>query len=102
LVHSRLFGALDGFDVVRPYDHEVDEIHRLYLALATKGQISAAEVDQLRELAHALEQREGVEAIVLAGTDLNLVFTEANAGFAAVDCAAAHIAAIVTEMAKAD
>jgi aspartate/glutamate racemase len=43
-------------------------------------------------------RRDGVEAIVLAGTDLNLVFNEANAGFPAVDCLAAHIDAIVAEM----
>jgi len=41
-----------------------------------------------------------VEAIVLAGTDLNLVFNEANAGFPAVDCAAAHIDAIVAQMSR--
>jgi aspartate/glutamate racemase len=34
----------------------------------------------------------------LAGTDLNLIFNEANAGFPAIDCAAAHITAIVEEM----
>lgn len=32
------------------------------------------------------------------GTDLNLVFSEADAGFPAVDCAAAHIGAIVDRM----
>ena len=37
---------------------------------------------------------------MLAGTDLNLVFNETNTGFPAVDCAVAHIAAIVEEMMK--
>jgi aspartate racemase len=45
-------------------------------------------------------RRDGVGAIVLAGTDLNLVFNETNAGFPAVDCLAAHIEAIVAEMAQ--
>jgi len=97
-----LFGTLEAFDVVRPRDDEIDEIHRIYLGLATEGKISADDAAKLRELAHTLERRDGVEAIVLAGTDLNLVFTEANAGFPAVDCAAAHIEAIVVEMAKKD
>ena len=44
--------------------------------------------------------RDGIEAIVLAGTDLNLVFNETNAGFPAVDCAAAYIEAIVAQMAR--
>jgi aspartate racemase len=101
-IESSLFGTLEAFDVVRPRDDEIDEIHRIYLGLATEGKISADDAAKLRELAHTLERRDGVEAIVLAGTDLNLVFTEANAGFPAVDCAAAHIEAIVVEMAKQD
>jgi aspartate racemase len=39
-IDRNLFGALDAFDVVRPKDDEVDEIHRIYLGLATRGQIS--------------------------------------------------------------
>ena len=97
-IDSKLFGALDAFDLVRPRDDEVDEIHRIYLGLATEGQISADDEARLRELAHTLCRRDRVEAIVLAGTDLNLVFNEANAGFPAVDCAAAHIGAIMAQM----
>jgi aspartate racemase len=70
------------------------------LLLATQGQISADDLAKLRELAWILQRRDRVEAIVLAGTDLNLVFNEANAGFPAVDCAAAHMEAIVAEMAR--
>ncbi len=97
-IDRKLFGALDAFDIVRPRDDEVDEIHRIYLALATKGQISTDDEARLRELAHTLCRRDRIEAVVLAGTDLNLVFNEANAGFPAVDCAAAHIDAIVEQM----
>jgi aspartate racemase len=97
-IDGNLFGALDTFDVVHPRDDEVGEIHRIYLQLATRGQISADDEAKLRDLAHTLCRRDRVEAIVLAGTDLNLVFNEANAGFPAVDCAAAHIDAIVAQM----
>jgi aspartate racemase len=99
-IDSKLFGALAAFDVVRPHDDEVDEVHRIYLGLATQGEISADDAAKLRELARTLERRDGVEAVVLAGTDLNLVFNEDNAGFPAVDCAAAHVDAIVAQMSK--
>jgi len=98
-IDSAVFGALNAFDLVRPRDAEVDEIHEIYLELATKGRTSAANESRLRELATTLCRRDGLEAIVLAGTDLNLIFSEANAGFPAVDCAAAHIEAIVARMA---
>jgi aspartate racemase len=97
-IDRNLFGALDAFDVVRPRDDEVEEIHRIYLELATRGKTSAANEARLRDMAQTLCRRDGVEAIVLAGTDLNLIFNEANAGFPSVDCAAAHMDAIVARM----
>lgn len=99
-IDRALFGALTEVDVVRPHDAEVDEIHRIYLELAQSGGTSDANVARLREIAHTLIRRDQVEAIVLAGTDLNLVFDEATAGFPAVDCAAAHVAAIMARMAS--
>lgn len=99
-IDTALFGALQDFDVVRPRDGEVDEVHSIYLDLATKGRCTPAQEQRLRDIAGSLVSRDRVEAIVLAGTDLNLIFNEANAGFPAVDCAAAHIDAIVGEMAK--
>jgi aspartate racemase len=98
-IDSRLFGALEDFDLVRPQDAEVDDIHRIYLELATEGKTSAEDEARLRELGQTLCRRDRVEAIVLAGTDLNLILDEDNAGFPAVDCAAAHIQAIVSRMA---
>jgi aspartate racemase len=94
-IETELFGGLDGFDVISPRPHEIDEIHRVYLELATAAHTSAANVEGLREIARAIERRDRVDAVVLAGTDLNLVFDEASAGFPAFDCAAAHISAIL-------
>ena len=69
------------------------DIHRIYLKLAKQGRCSADDEARSREVAHALCQRDSIEAIVLVGIDLSLIFDEACAGFPAVDCAAAHIAA---------
>jgi aspartate/glutamate racemase len=48
----------------------------------------------LTALAHAL-LRDGAEAIILAGTDLSVVFNEETAHFPHIDCARAHIDAIL-------
>jgi aspartate racemase len=97
-IERDLFGALDGFDVIRPHMDEIEDVHRIYVELATNGRIAPAGEAKLQEIAGALCRRDGVEAILLAGTDLNLIFSESNAGFPAVDCAAAHIDAIVDRM----
>ena len=94
-IETEIFGALGSFEVVAPKHDEVDEVHRIYLELATDGCTSPANVENLRRIARAIRARERVDAIVLAGTDLNVIFDEATAGFPAVDCAAAHIDAIL-------
>jgi aspartate racemase len=94
-IETALFGALDAFDVISPRPQEIDEIHRVYLELATAGHTSAAGVNALRDIAREIGRRDCVDAVVLAGTDLNLIFDEASAGFPAFDCAAAHINAIL-------
>jgi aspartate racemase len=94
-IESELFGALADFDVISPRPQEIAEIHRIYLELATTGHTSAAGVEALRDIAHAISRRGRIDAVVLAGTDLNLIFDEANAGFPAFDCASAHLTAIL-------
>lgn len=94
-IETGLFGALDAFDVVTPRPEEIDEIHRVYVELVTAGRTSPAGVQALRDIAWAICRRDRVDAVVLAGTDLNLIFDEASAGFPAFDCAAAHIDAIL-------
>jgi aspartate racemase len=97
-IETEIFGALESLEVVAPKRDEVDEIHRVYLELATDGRTSPANVENLRRIASAIRARDRVDAIVLAGTDLNVIFDEATAGFPAVDCAAAHIDAILDRM----
>jgi aspartate racemase len=97
-IETEIFGALGSLEVVAPKRDEVDEIHRVYLELATDGRTSPANVENLRRIASAIRARDRVDAIVLAGTDLNVIFDEATAGFPAVDCAAAHIDAILDRM----
>jgi aspartate racemase len=98
-IEQRMFGALDAFDLVTPQPAEIDEIHRVYLELAQHGRTAPENVDRLRDIARTLVTRERVESILLAGTDLNIVLNEQSAGFPALDCAQAHIDAIVERMA---
>jgi aspartate racemase len=97
-IEQRFFGALEEFDIVNPRTAEIDEIHRVYLELAQKGKTSAANVDGVKTIAQEICKRDGVEAVLIAGTDFNLVFDEETAGFPAFDCAAAHIETIVARM----
>ena len=98
VIESDLFGALSGVEVVRPAPDEVDLIHKTYVELAATGEPSTKKHEKLTALAHRLVSRDGVDAILLAGTDLTLLFQESNTGFPHVNCAALHIREIVRQV----
>jgi aspartate racemase len=94
-VESRLFGHLDHLDVVTPDPAEVDYIHATYLQLVGAGAGLATHREGLSRLAHKLMERDGVEAVILAGTELALIFDETNTDFPNVNGARLHLDAIM-------
>jgi aspartate racemase len=97
-IESDLFGYLDGFDVVRPRREEIDYIHDTYVEIVNSGRGAKKHEAGLRRIAQLLRERDGVQAIILAGTELALVFNDANTDFPAIDCARVHIDAIVRRL----
>ena len=95
VIESNLFGALTGMEVVRPGAGEVDLIHDTYVELASTGEASIKKREQLTALAYHLVERHAVDTILLAGTDLTLLFNENNTDFPHVDCAALHVREIM-------
>ncbi|HMF76149.1 MAG TPA: aspartate/glutamate racemase family protein [Bryobacteraceae bacterium] len=89
VVESRLFGMLDGVEVMVP--EQVETIHQIYLQVVNGGTEGRTILSQIaRDLP--------VDAIVLAGTDLSLIFSETNTDFPHVDCAKVHMQAIAREL----
>jgi aspartate racemase len=97
-VDSAMFGALTDVEVVRPRPQEVDYIHNAYFQLASTGVGGDAEREGLTRMAATLIQRDSLDAIILAGTDLALIFDESNITFPHVDCARVHLDAILRWM----
>jgi aspartate racemase len=95
VIETDLFGVLQGKDTVHPRPSEVDQIHEAYTKTAARGEGSDEERQTLTALAHTLIQRERLEAIVFAGTDLGLLFDQSNTNFPFIDCAQLHIDAIM-------
>jgi aspartate racemase len=101
VMESALFGQLAGVaEVIQPQPGEIDSIHEIYLQLVSDGAGSDRQFRSLTEIAHTLCARDGVEAIVLAGTELSLVFNKGNTDFPHVDCAGLHIEAMMRRMPK--
>lgn len=98
VVESGFYGLLENVEVVCPHPGEVDIIHTIYTQLLNDRHGSEAQHRKLTALAHTLIARDQVDAILIAGTDLSLVFNESNTGFPHVDCAAVHLNAIVNAL----
>lgn len=95
VIESGLFGMVEKVEFIRPRPEEVDFIHNTYVEMARQGKGSVEQYRGLTALAHTLRGRDGVDAIILAGTDLALIFNDANTDFPSIDCAALHIKAIL-------
>jgi aspartate racemase len=97
-VETDMFGLLPSVDVVRPQPNEIELIHSTYIQLVNSGSGSVEQYRVLRQIADSLFQRDHVEAIVFAGTDLSLVFDETNTDFPHIDGSRIHLAAIMREL----
>jgi aspartate racemase len=96
-IESKLFGQLDQIDVVTPHPDEVDYIHATYLQLVGTAAGLDAQRDVLCRLAHTLMERDRIQAVILAGTELALVFDENNTDFPNISGARVHLHAILRQ-----
>lgn len=94
VIETNLFGALSSVDVIRPKPEEIDEIHAIYTGLAESGEIMAAQRERLERLANLLIERERLEAVVIAGTDLSAIYEDEEPGFPVIDASKVHVRAI--------
>jgi aspartate racemase len=95
-MESGLFGRLEGVtDVVAPRPAEMDQVSEIYGKIVETERASPEEFASLSSLAHVLIDREHLDAILLAGTDLSFVFHPGNTEFPHLDGARTHIDAIM-------
>jgi aspartate racemase len=97
-IETKMFGKLVGLDVVMPHAEEIDAIHETYVQLVSAGRGTEEQYQRLRGIAHTLCERDGVEAIILGGTELSLLFNPANTDFPHIDGARLHLEAIMREL----
>jgi aspartate racemase len=97
-METQMFGRLPGTEVIMPTPGEIDTIADIYFRVVEEARISNEDFERLRALAHTLIERERLDGIVLAGTDLAFVFNPSNTDFPHVDGARVHIKAIMREI----
>ena len=97
VMESQFYGVLDGVQVIAPGAVLMD-VHNAYVAMASSGFVTEEQRGVFLRAANNLIHEQQCESILLAGTDLALVFTkEFDPGFKFLDCAAVHAAAIASK-----
>jgi aspartate racemase len=97
-MEGSLWGQLADAEIVKPQPDEIAFVGQAYQRILDSQKADAGDARSLRRIAADLQRRDGVEAILLAGTDLAVMFDETTAGFPAIDVARLHIDAIVERL----
>jgi aspartate racemase len=98
-MNGSLWGQLGGVEIIKPRPDEIAFVGQAYQRILDTQAGTDDDTAGLRRIAAELQRRDGVEAILLAGTDLAVIFDETTAGFPAIDVARLHIDAIVERLA---
>jgi aspartate racemase len=101
VVETDMFGSLPNVDIVRPTAAEIAAIDGAYQALAIRGYGTAEDRETFNRVGSALSEREDVDLILLAGTDLSMLYESEEPAFPSLDCSVLHIRTILERFIKA-
>jgi len=95
VMETKFYAGISAAKVIAPTGSKLDEVHAAYISMAASGQVTKSQRAVFDSACSWLIEHEGVEVIMLGGTDLGLVYKEGQTEFKLVDCAAIHVDAIV-------
>jgi aspartate racemase len=90
VMRTRLYGQLARTDAIA-LDDEIELLGQTYQDVAVAGTCSAAQRELFLDAGRRMTAA-GADAIVLAGTDLNLAFDGQNPGYTVIDALNIHVA----------
>lgn len=91
--------ARQQIPVIAPNAEEQEIVHGIYVNELLQGVVKNGSRRALIELIGALAKREGIDCVILAGTELSMILTESQyEGVPVLDTGAIHVAAAVERM----
>lgn len=90
VMRTKLYGQLGQTDAVALED-ELEPLGQTYLDMALSGHCTDAQRDIFLDAGQRMVTKMGADAIVLAGTDLNLAFDGHNPGYRVIDALDVHV-----------
>jgi aspartate racemase len=90
--------ARAGMTLALPNGEEQDYIHEKYMGELLKGIILPETRERLLAIVERMKRDEGIQGLILGGTELPLVLRGADAGTALLDTTTIHVQAAVAQM----
>ena len=95
VMETRFYSAITKAEVVPPKEGTLGKVHDAYVNMAANGWATEEHVAVFDSACRDLITKERVEAVMLGGTDLALIYNEEHASFPFFDCAKVHVDSIV-------
>lgn len=95
VMETHLYGVLSELEPVVPIGSDLTQVNDDYVAMATAGAATPDQRERLLAAGERLVRDQGAEAVLLGGTDLNVVYDRVSLDFPVIDSAAVHVDAIV-------
>ncbi len=85
-----------GIKIVAPHIDEQDIVHTIYMGELVKGILLPESREQLLKIIGTMHARDGIDGVILGGTELPLILTEpSHDGIPLLDTTKLHVARIV-------
>lgn len=98
--YPEVFSAA-GIALVRPAPDELSYVHERYMDELVKGAFLPETRTNVLEIVARMRQRDGVDGVILAGTELPLLLRDADAPVPFLDTTRLHVRAILDRMLEA-
>jgi len=89
-----------GIALVTPKESERDFIHKIYIGELLHNQFLSQTRAEILRIADRMKAEDGVEAIVLAGTELPLLLRDSGGDVDFLDTTVIHVEAVVDELVR--
>jgi aspartate racemase len=88
----------EGIALALPDEHDQAYIHHVYFSELVKGTVRPETRERLINIVDRLKEREGIQGLILGGTELSLILRDATVhGIPVLDTTKIHARAIVAE-----
>ena len=90
--------ARENIQIFVPGDADQDYIHEKYFHELVNGIFLDATRNELTAIIRRMQERDGIEAVILGGTELPLILRHAEAGLPFLDTTQIHVRAALEQM----